>query len=51
MNNNIFYIDMDSLYASVEELCGEKTEPLLIPMDCDKSIIVSAIYLASKLLI
>ena len=48
MNNNIFYIDMDSFYASVEELNYQKKEPLVISMNYDKSIILSANYLARE---
>ncbi|MGL5246004.1 MAG: Y-family DNA polymerase [Mycoplasmoidaceae bacterium] len=48
MNNNIFYIDMDSFYASVEELENLKKEPLIICKNSEKSIILSANYLARE---
>ncbi|MGL5640146.1 MAG: Y-family DNA polymerase [Mycoplasmoidaceae bacterium] len=48
MNNSIFYIDMDSFYASVEELESQIKQPLVICKNSDKSIILSANYLARE---
>ena len=48
MNNDIFYIDRDSFYATVDELNYQKKEPLVISMNYDKSIILSANYLARE---
>ena len=48
MNNNMFYIDKDSFYACVEEVNDQKKEALLICVNYDKKIILSANYLAGE---
>ncbi|MGL4617169.1 MAG: Y-family DNA polymerase [Mycoplasmoidaceae bacterium] len=48
MNNNIFYIDMDSFYASVEQLENPIKAPLIVCKNSEKSIILSANYFARE---
>ncbi|MGL4647121.1 MAG: Y-family DNA polymerase [Mycoplasmoidaceae bacterium] len=48
MENKIFYIDMDSFFASVEEMKLNKKIPLIVSNSNPKSVILASNYLAKK---